>query len=132
VRWWPATPSPGSRLGHARYLLPARRPTRLLGAKLIALIVYTLSAVILVAVTAYLTGSPCSARSRSAATPGGLTTSNIAATSLSGSGLSRRHRAADDRAVAFIAVSMLGVGAIALSYPPSRLGPGAALARWPR
>ena len=50
-----------------------------------------------------------------AATPGGLTTSNIAATSLSGTGLSPAEIALRTLgAVSFIAVSMLGVGAIAL------------------
>ncbi len=102
--------------GTLRYLLarPVGR-TRLLGAKLIALIVFTLSAVILVAVTAYLTGIALFGAAPVAATPGGLTTSNIAATSLSGSGLSPAEIALRTvGAVAFIAVSMLGVGAIAL------------------
>ena len=102
--------------GTLRYLLarPVGR-TRLLGAKLIALIVYTLSAVILIAVTAYLTGISLFGAQPVAATPGGLTTSNIAATSLSGSGLSPAEIALRTvGAVAFIAVSMLGVGAIAL------------------
>ncbi len=102
--------------GTLRYLLarPVGR-TRLLAAKLIALIVYTLSAVILIAVTAYLTGISLFGAQPVAATPGGLTTSNIAATSLSGSGLSPAEIALRTvGAVAFIAVSMLGVGAIAL------------------
>jgi ABC-2 type transport system permease protein len=102
--------------GTLRYLLarPVGR-TRLLAAKLIALVVYTLSAVILVAVTAYLTGIALFGAQPVAATPGGLTTSNIAATSLSGSGLSPADIALRTiGAVAFIAVSMLGVGAIAL------------------
>ncbi len=102
--------------GTLRYLLarPVGR-TRLLAAKLIALVVYTLSAVILVAVTAYLTGIALFGAQPVAATPGGLTTSNIAATSLSGSGLSPAEIALRTiGAVAFIAVSMLGVGAIAL------------------
>ncbi len=102
--------------GTLRYLLarPVGR-TRLLAAKLIALVVYTLSAVILVAVTAYLTGIALFGAQPVAATPGGLTTSNIAATSLSGSGLSPAGIALRTiGAVAFIAVSMLGVGAIAL------------------
>jgi len=102
--------------GTLRYLLarPVGR-TRLLGAKLIALIVYTLSAVILVAVTAYFTGITLFGSHPVAATPGGLTTSNIAATSLSGSGLSPADIALRTiGAIAFIAVSMLGVGAIAL------------------
>ena len=104
------------RVGTLRYLLarPVGR-TRLLAAKLIALIVYTLSAVILVAVTAYLTGIALFGAQPVAATPGGLTTSDIAATSLSGSGLTPADIALRTiGAVAFIAVSMLGVGAIAL------------------
>ena len=66
--------------GTLRYLLarPVGR-TRLLVAKLITLIAYTLSAVILVAVTAYLTGIALFGAQPVAATPGGLTTSNIAA-----------------------------------------------------
>jgi ABC-2 type transport system permease protein len=102
--------------GTLRYLLarPVGR-TRLLAAKLIALIVYTLSAVILVAVTAYLTGIALFGAQPVVATPGGLTTSDIAATSLSGSGLTPADIALRTiGAVAFIAVSMLGVGAIAL------------------
>ena len=102
--------------GTLRYLLarPVGR-TRLLAAKLVAIIVYTLSAVILVAVTALVTGIALFGAAPVAATPGGLTTSNIAATSLSGSGLSPADIALRTiGAVAFIAVSMLGVGAIAL------------------
>ena len=102
--------------GTLRYLLarPVGR-TRLLGAKLVALIAFTLSAVILVAVTAYVTGIVLFGAKPVAATPGGLTTSNIAATSLSGSGLTPADIALRTiGAVAFIAVSMLGVGAIAL------------------
>src|SRR5580700_8343895 len=97
--------------GTLRYLLarPVGR-TRLLAAKLITLIVYTLAAVLLVAGTAYLTGIILFGSKPIAATPGGLTTSNIAsaATSLSGTAMSTIG------AIAFIAVSMLGVGAIAL------------------
>jgi ABC-2 type transport system permease protein len=102
--------------GTLRYLLarPVGR-TRLLAAKLVALVVYTLSAVVLIAVTAYLTGITLFGTAPVAATPGGLTTSNIAATSLSGSGLTPSEIALRTvGAVAFIAVSMLGVGAIAL------------------
>ena len=102
--------------GTLRYLLarPVGR-TRLLAAKLVALVVYTLSAVVLIAVTAYLTGITLFGTQPVAATPGGLTTSNIAATSLSGSGLTPSDIALRTvGAVAFIAVSMLGVGAIAL------------------
>jgi ABC-2 type transport system permease protein len=93
--------------GTLRYLLarPVGR-TRLLAAKLIAL---------MVAVTAYFTGISLFGSQPVAATPGGLTTSNIAATSLSGSGLTPADIALRTLgAIAFIAVSMLGVGAIAL------------------
>jgi ABC-2 type transport system permease protein len=102
--------------GTLRYLLarPVGR-TRLLAAKLVTLIVYTLAAVVLVAVTAYVTGILLFGSQPVAATPGGLTTSNIAATSLSGTGLSPAEIALRTvGAVSFIAVSMLGVGAIAL------------------
>jgi ABC-2 type transport system permease protein len=102
--------------GTLRYLLarPVGR-TRLLVAKLITLIVYTLAAVVLVAVTAYLTGILLFGSQPVAATPGGLTTSNISATSLSGTGLSPAEIALRTLgAVSFIAVSMLGVAAIAL------------------
>src|SRR5580693_6350352 len=87
--------------GTLRYLLarPVGR-TRLLAAKLIALIVYTLSAVILVAVTAYLTGIALFGAQPVVATRSGLTPADIALRTIG--------------AVAFIAVSMLGVGAIAL------------------
>jgi ABC-2 type transport system permease protein len=102
--------------GTLRYLLarPVGR-TRLLAAKLVTLIVYTLAAVVLVAITAYVTGILLFGSQPVAATPGGLTTSNIAATSLSGTGLSPAEIALRTvGAVSFIAVSMLGVGAIAL------------------
>jgi ABC-2 type transport system permease protein len=104
--------------GTLRYLLarPVGR-TRLLAAKLITLIVYTLSAVLLVAGTAYLTGIILFGSKPIAATPGGLTTSNIAsaATSLSGTAMSPTDIALRTiGAISFIAVSMLGVGAIAL------------------
>jgi ABC-2 type transport system permease protein len=102
--------------GTLRYLLarPVGR-TRLLAAKLVTLVVYTLAAVVLVALTAYLTGILLFGSQPVAATPGGLTTSNIAATSLSGTGLSPADIALRTLgAVSFIAVSMLGVGAIAL------------------
>jgi ABC-2 type transport system permease protein len=104
--------------GTLRYLLarPVGR-TRLLAAKLITLIVYTLSAVLLVAGTAYLTGIILFGSKPIAATPGGLTTSNIAsaATSLSGTAMTPTDIALRTiGAISFIAVSMLGVGAIAL------------------
>ncbi len=102
--------------GMLRYLLarPVGR-TRLLVAKLATLIVYTLTAVVAVAVTAYVTGTLLFGSAPVAATPGGITTSDIAATSLSGTGLTPADvliRTAG--AIAFIGVSMLGVGAIAL------------------
>ena len=106
--------------GTLRYLLarPVGR-TRLLVAKLVTLIVYTLSAVLLVAGTAYLTGITLFGTKPVAATPGGLTTSNIAAsaaaTSLSGTAMTPGDIALRTiGAISFIAVSMLGVGAIAL------------------
>lgn len=104
--------------GTLRYLLarPVGR-SRLLMAKLVTLIVYTLSAVLLVAGTAYLTGIILFGSKPIAATPGGLTTSNIAnaATSLSGTAMSPTDIALRTiGAISFIAVSMLGVGAIAL------------------
>jgi ABC-2 type transport system permease protein len=102
--------------GMLRYLLarPVGR-TRLLVAKLLALIVYVLTAVALVALTAYVTGILLFGSQPVAATPGGITASNIAATSLSGAGLSPAQLLLRILgAVAFIAVSMLGVGAIAL------------------
>ncbi|HUY50065.1 MAG TPA: ABC transporter permease [Streptosporangiaceae bacterium] len=106
--------------GTLRYLLarPVGR-TRLLTAKLVSLIVYTLSAVVLVTVTAYVTGTLLFGAQPVAATPGGPTTSNIAvspvATSLSGTAMTPADIALRTLgAVAFIAVSMLGVGAIAL------------------
>jgi ABC-2 type transport system permease protein len=102
--------------GMLRYLLarPVGR-ARLLAAKLVALVVYVLAAVVLVAVTSYLTGIALFGSAPVAATPGGLTASNLAATSLSGAGLTPAGLLARILgAVAFIAVSMLGVGAIAL------------------
>jgi ABC-2 type transport system permease protein len=108
--------------GTLRYLLarPVGR-TRLLAAKLVALIVYVLVAVVLVALTAYLTGTllfgsqpPAAITSSSGAgSTGGLSAS--VATSLSGGGLTPADLVIRTLgAVAFIAVSMLGVGAIAL------------------
>jgi ABC-2 type transport system permease protein len=102
--------------GMLRYLLarPVGR-TRLLVAKLIALVVYVLAAVVLVALTSYLTGTLLFGSHPVAVTSAGISTSNVAATSLSGTGLTVPEvliRTAG--AVAFIAVSMLGVGAIAL------------------
>jgi ABC-2 type transport system permease protein len=102
--------------GMLRYLLA--RPVgrgRLLTAKLVAVVVYVLTAVILVAVTSYITGILLFGSQPVAASPSGLTASNLAATSLSGSGLSPAELLLRILgAVAFISVSMLGVGAIAL------------------
>jgi ABC-2 type transport system permease protein len=108
--------------GTLRYLLarPVGR-TRLLAAKLVALIVYVLVAVVLVALTAYVTGTllfgsqPPAAITSSggAGSTGGLSAS--VATSLSGGGLTPADLLIRTLgAVAFIGVSMLGVGAIAL------------------
>ena len=104
--------------GTLRYLLarPVGR-TRLLVAKLVALVVYTLAAVALVTGTAYLTGIMLFGAQLVAATPSGLTTSNLAAgaTTLSGTAMSPTEIALRTLgAVSFIVVSMLGVGAIAL------------------
>jgi len=102
--------------GMLRYLLarPVGR-TGLLVAKLATLIVYTLTAVVAVAASAYVTGTLLFGSAPLAATPGGITASSIAATSLSGTGLSPAEIALRTvGAVSFIAVSMLGVGAIAL------------------
>jgi len=66
---WPATPSPGRPARHAALLLARPSAGQAARAKLIALIVYTLSAVILVAVTAYLTDRLFGAQPV-AATPG--------------------------------------------------------------
>jgi ABC-2 type transport system permease protein len=104
--------------GTLRYLLarPVGR-TRLLAAKLVALMVYTLAAVALVTGTAYLTGIMLFGAQPVAATPSGLTTSNLAAgaTTLSGTAMSPTEIALRTLgAVSFIVVSMLGVGAIAL------------------
>ena len=102
--------------GMLRYLLtrPVGR-TRLLAAKLIALIAYVLVAVVAVAVTSYITGRLLFGDAPVAVTSGGVTTNNVVANSLSGTGLTPEgvlFRTLG--AVAFIAVSMLGVGAIAL------------------
>jgi ABC-2 type transport system permease protein len=107
--------------GMLRYLLarPVGR-TRLLFAKLVALVVYTLAAVVAVAVTAYVTGRILfGSQPVAVTTGGGLSSGNIAAhvaaTSLSGTTLTPADilvRTAG--AIGFIAVSMLGVGAIAL------------------
>ncbi|HYK28844.1 MAG TPA: ABC transporter permease [Streptosporangiaceae bacterium] len=102
--------------GMLRYLLarPVGR-TRLLVAKLITLIAYVLITVVTIAVTSYVTGRLLFGNQPVAVTSGGLTTNNVVANSLSGTGLTPLDvllRTAG--AVSFIAVSMLGVGAIAL------------------
>jgi ABC-2 type transport system permease protein len=106
--------------GMLRYLLarPVGR-TRLLFAKLVALIVYTLFSVVAVAVTAYITGKLLFGSQPVAVTTGGsLSSGNIAAhiaTSLSGTALTPADilvRTAGT--IGFIGVSMLGVGAIAM------------------
>jgi ABC-2 type transport system permease protein len=108
--------------GMLRYLLarPVGR-TRLLLAKLIALIVYTLTAVAAVAVTAYIAGrllfgsQPVAViNSGSGITPT-IIAAHAAATTLSGTALTPADILARTLgSIAFIAVSMLGVGAIAL------------------
>jgi ABC-2 type transport system permease protein len=102
--------------GMLRYLLarPVGR-TKLLTAKLVALIVYVLLAVVFVAVTSYVTGRLLFGSKPAAVTSAGITTSNVVATSLSGTALTPTDillRTAGT--IAFITVSMLGVGAIAL------------------
>jgi ABC-2 type transport system permease protein len=102
--------------GMLRYLLarPVGR-TRLLVAKLIALVVYVLAAVLLVAGTSYVIGRLLLGSKPAAVTPTGITTIHVAATSLSGTALTPVDvllRTAGT--VAFVTVSMLGVGAIAL------------------
>jgi ABC-2 type transport system permease protein len=108
--------------GMLRYLLarPVGR-TRLLVAKLIALVAYTLTAVVAVAVTAYVTGRLLFGSQPVAVTNSGggatptIIAAHVAATSLSGTALTPADilvRTAG--AIAFIGVSMLGVGAIAL------------------
>jgi len=102
--------------GMLRYLLarPVAR-TRLLLAKLIALIAYVLLAVVAVALTSYVAGRLLFGDKPVALTPGGISTSNIVANSLSGTAMTPLDVALRTAgAVAFIAVSMLGVGAIAL------------------
>jgi ABC-2 type transport system permease protein len=102
--------------GMLRYLLarPVGR-TRLLAAKLVALIVFVIAAVVLVALTAYATGTLLFGSQP----PGAVTSSggglSVAATSLSGGGLTPAELLIRTLgAVTFIGVSMLGVGAIAL------------------
>jgi ABC-2 type transport system permease protein len=107
--------------GMLRYLLarPVGR-TRLLAAKLVALITYTLAAVVLVAVTAYFTGRILFGDQPVAVTTGGGLSSgtiaaHVAATSLSGTAMTPTDILIRTAAtIVFIAVSMLGVGSIAL------------------
>jgi ABC-2 type transport system permease protein len=102
--------------GTLRYLLarPVGR-TKLLAAKLVALTVYTLVAVTAVAATSYVAGRYLFGDQPVAVTRTGLSTTNVAATSLSGTGLTPADvLLRTGGAMAFIAVSMLGVGAIAL------------------
>jgi ABC-2 type transport system permease protein len=102
--------------GMLRYLIarPVGR-TRLLVAKLVALIVYVLVAVVAVALTSYATGAILFGTRPVAVTASGVTTSNLAAISLSGTSITPAQVLVRTLgAVAFIAVSMLGVGAIAL------------------
>jgi ABC-2 type transport system permease protein len=105
--------------GMLRYLLarPVGR-TRLLVAKLITVIVYTLTAVIAVAVTSYVTGRVLFGAQPVAVTSGGVAGPSLAAgaaTSLSGTTLTPGDILVRTiGAIVFIAVSMLGVAAIAL------------------
>jgi ABC-2 type transport system permease protein len=101
--------------GMLRYLLarPVGR-TRLLVAKLISLVAFVLVAVLAVALTSYVAGRLLFGDKPVAVGTNGIT-ANVIATSLSGTGLTPADvliRTAG--AVTFIAVSMLGVGAIAL------------------
>jgi ABC-2 type transport system permease protein len=101
--------------GMLRYLLarPVGR-TRLLLAKLIAVTVYVFGAVLLVAATAYVTGLVLFGDKPLTLSTGGLAASGTA-TSLSGTQLTPLDIALRiGGAVAFIAVSMLGVGVVAL------------------
>lgn len=87
--------------------------TRLLAAKLVALMAFVLVAVALIALTAYATGALLFGSRPVGISSSGL--SSVAATSLSGSGLTLAQILLRTLgAVTFIAVSMLGVGAIAL------------------
>jgi ABC-2 type transport system permease protein len=108
--------------GMLRYLLarPVGR-TRLLLAKLIALIVYTVTAVVAVAVSAYITGrllfgsQPVAVTNSGGGTTPTIIAAHAAATTLSGTALTPADILARTLgSIAFIAVSMLGVGAIAL------------------
>jgi len=101
--------------GMLRYLLarPVGR-TRLLVAKLITLVVFVLAAVIAVALTAYVTGRILFGDKPISVGNGGIT-AGVIANSLSGSPMTPAEILVRTLgAIAFIAVSMLGVGAIAL------------------
>jgi ABC-2 type transport system permease protein len=101
--------------GMLRYLLarPVGR-ARLLAAKLILVIAYVLGAVALIAVTAYATGAGLFGTRPVSVTSRGLAASAVA-TSLSGTALTPADITVRTLgAVAFIAVSMLGVAALAL------------------
>ncbi len=102
--------------GMLRYLLARPVPrTRLLIAKLVALVAYVVLAVVAVAATSYVTGRLLFGSKPAAVTSSGITTTNVVAASLSGTALTPADvlvRTAG--VVAFIVVSMLGVGAIAL------------------
>jgi ABC-2 type transport system permease protein len=101
--------------GMLRYLLarPVGR-TRLLVAKLISLVAFVLVAVIAVALTAYVTGRILFGDKPISTGTGGIT-SGVIASSLSGTPLTPADIFIRTLgAIAFIAVSMLGVGAIAL------------------
>jgi ABC-2 type transport system permease protein len=99
--------------GTLRYLLarPVGR-TRLLVAKLVALTVFVLCAVLLVAVTSYVTGVLLfgSAPAAAVGQPGGVT--SLSGVALTPADLALRLAGA----VGFITVSMLGVAAIALFF----------------
>jgi len=102
--------------GMLRYLLarPVGR-TRLLVAKLIALIAYVLFAVVAVAVTSYIVGIILFGDKPIALSSGSITSQGVIANSISGTPLTPADIILRTvGAVAFIAVSMLGVGAIAL------------------
>ena len=101
--------------GMLRYILarPVGR-TRLLVAKLITLVVFVLAAVIAVALTAYVTGRILFGDKPISVGNGGIT-AGVIANSLSGSPMTPAEILVRTLgAIAFIAVSMLGVGAIAL------------------
>ncbi|HEY7324345.1 MAG TPA: ABC transporter permease [Streptosporangiaceae bacterium] len=101
--------------GMLRYLLarPVGR-TRLLVAKLISLVLFVLVAVIAVALTAYVTGRILFGDKPITVGTGGIT-SGVIASSLSGTPLTPVDIFVRTLgAIAFIAVSMLGVGAVAL------------------